>query len=30
MQDLVVYDKLQQMIEHRKHDFQILNEIFTN
>ena len=30
MQDLVVYDKLQQMIKHRKHDFQILNEIFTN
>ena len=30
VQNLVEYDKLQQMIEHRKSDLQILNEIFTN
>lgn len=30
VQDLVVYDKLQQMIEHRKRDLQIFNEISSD
>ena len=30
LQDLVVYDKLQRMIEHRKRDLQILNEISSD
>lgn len=30
VQELVVYDKLQQMIEHRKRDLQVLNEITSD